>query len=173
MRKKLFVDIFKTADQNLEILLSKVIVPCVNKADLIKLKRRYKLAVFLFQEIVFDLRDFEVKDPKSRQPKINLDSVINHISAIVLIKIKDVQQEVMSSLNVAMQECIIEEDAMSDRTITENSFSSDSEIEDATRSTGVINSEECEPPVSKHRMRAKGARRKKTDQPSVTLDHLP
>ena len=155
MRKKLYVDIFKTPDQNLEILLEKVVLKKqINRAEMTSLKKVYRLAVFLYPEYVYDLSDFEVKDPQRQKPKINLDSVINDISAIVLVKLKLEPGSSMRSQDLIMQDCI--EEVKNDETESENF--SDSDIEEAKRQTRV------ESEAVQHRKQAKKAKKTKTEQ---------
>ncbi len=171
MRQKLSVDIFKTVDQNLEILLEQVIKKFKSRAEQISLKRKYRLAVFLFKECVYDLCDFEDKDPQPGKPKIVLDSVINDISAIVLIKLKHEPENSARSQDVLMEDSKLEEAKSDD---TESDSSSGSENEDATRET-QNNSEAFDSGVVNHRKRAKRGRKPKrmnSEQASAALKLL-
>lgn len=167
MRKKLYVDIFKTPDQNLEILLEKLVLKkYINRAEMTSLKKVYRLAVFLFKECVYDLCDFEDKDPQPGKPKIVLDSVINDISAIVLVKLKLKPGNSMrsKSQDLIMQDSIeIEENKIVE---TESETFSDSDIEEGKRQTRV------ESEVVQHRKQAKKAKKTKTEQSSDDMDHL-
>ena len=64
----------------------------MTRRELIRVKPSYKLVVYLFSGPLYDLCDFEVLDSKPPHPKIDLDSIVQDIAAIVLVQLKTPQQ---------------------------------------------------------------------------------
>ena len=118
MMDNLSVSIFKTVDENLSDLHFKI-------TGLSLIEPGYKLAVFLFSGAPLDLCDFEVKDPKPLEPKIDLDSIVHDIKAIVLLQLKPPQQVLAGSIPRGDANEEINDDA----TVTED-FSSDDDKEE-------------------------------------------
>ncbi len=85
MRTKQSVDIYKTPDQNLEIILDSVFKTCKCIAEI---KREFRLALLDIEGDLYDLSDFEVKGAKPWEIKIFLDSAIHFMKAIVLVRLK-------------------------------------------------------------------------------------
>ncbi len=82
----LFVDIYKTVDENLEVLLPKLSTLDLSE-DEIHCKQDFMLIAFLNNRDRYDLRDFEVplNQQKNSQPKLFLEPIINQIDAIAAI----------------------------------------------------------------------------------------
>ena len=64
----------------------------MTRRELIRVKPSYKLVVYLFSGPLYDLCDFEVLDSKPPHPKIDLDSIVQDIAAIVLVQLKTPKQ---------------------------------------------------------------------------------
>ena len=60
MRKNLCVEINKTVDDNLNDLLQTITGRFMTSSEMIRVKPSYKLVVFLFSGLLYDLCDFEL-----------------------------------------------------------------------------------------------------------------